>query len=207
MTTYTKIKNKLVAENTCLSNTTVRPRVDKYLYDIDCIDEALLNAIVHNDWTITEPQISMFYNRIEILSHGGLPRGMTKKQFFEGSSKPRNATLMRIFLSMNLVEHTGHGVPTIVNKYGEEAFEIEDNYINCTIPFDREVMEYRIKSGGIPQDGGINGGINGGIKPSDKKVLSLILTSPDDTAAQIAEKSDIGKRTVERFLAFYRKKV
>ena len=48
-------------------------------------------------------------------------------------------------------------------------------------------MEYRIKSGGIPQDGGINGGINGGIKPSDKKVLSHILTSPDDTAAQIAK--------------------
>lgn len=44
-------------------------------------------------------------------------------------------------------------------------------------------MEYRIKSGGIPQDGGINGGI----KPSDKKVLSHILTSPDDTAAQIAK--------------------
>ena len=124
--------------------------------------------------------------------------GMTKKQFFEGISKPRNATLMRIFLSMNLVEHTGHGVPTIVNKYGEEAFEIEDNYIKCTIPFDREVMEYRIKSGSIPQ----NGGINGGIKPSDKKVLSHILTSPDDTAAQIAEKYDIGKRTVERSLAF-----
>ena len=59
-------------------------------------------------------------------------------------------------------------------------------------------MENRIKSGGIPQDGGINGGI----KPSDKKVLSHILTSPDDTAAQIAEKYDIGKRTVERSLAF-----
>ena len=113
---------------------------------------------------------------------------------------------MRIFLSMNLVAHTGHGVPTIVNKYGEEAFVIEDNYIKCTIPFDREVMEYRIKSGGIPQDGGINGGINGGIKPSDKKVLSHILTSPDDTAAQIAEKCDIGKRTVERSLAFLQKK-
>ena len=99
---------------------------------------------------------------------------------------------------MNLVEHTGHGVPTMVNKYGEEAFEIEDNYIKCTIPFDREVMEYRNKSEGIPQDGGI--------KPSDKKVLSHILTSPDDTAAQIAEKCDIGKRTVERSLAFLQKK-
>ena len=75
-----------------------------------------------------------------------------------------------------------------------------NNYIKCTISFDRDVMEYRIKSGGI------NGGINGGIKPSDKKVLSHILTSPDDTAAQIAEKCDIGKRTVERSLAFLQEK-
>lgn len=44
----------------------------------------------------------MFNNRLEILSHGGLPSGMTKKQFFEGISKPRNRTLMRIFLSMDL---------------------------------------------------------------------------------------------------------
>ena len=46
--------------------------------------------------------------RLEILSHGGLPSGMTKKQFFDGISKPRNATLMRIFLNMGLTEHTGH---------------------------------------------------------------------------------------------------
>ena len=67
-------------------------------------------------------------------------------------------------------------------------------------------MEYRIKSGGIPQDGGINGGINGGIKPSDKKVLSHIITWPDDTATQIAEKCGISKRTVERSLAFLQEK-
>jgi predicted HTH transcriptional regulator len=33
---------------------------------------SVLNALVHNDWTITEPQFSMFSDRIEILSHGGL---------------------------------------------------------------------------------------------------------------------------------------
>lgn len=37
----------------------------------------------HNDWTITEPQISMFHDRLEILLHGGLPSGMTKKQFLK----------------------------------------------------------------------------------------------------------------------------
>lgn len=83
----------------------------------------------------------MFENRLEILSHGGLPSGMTKKQFFEGISRPRNATLMRIFLNMGLTEHTGQGIPTIVKKYGETVFEIEDNYIRCTIPFDEEVLD------------------------------------------------------------------
>ena len=102
--------------------TAIRPRKDTYLFDYNCVNEAVLNAFVHNDWTITEPQISMFDNRLEILSHGGLPSGMTEKQFFEGISKPRNATLMRIFLSMGITEHTGHGIPTIIKKYGEEVY-------------------------------------------------------------------------------------
>ena len=199
LTTYSKLINKLVAENTCVSNTTVRPRIDKYLYDLDSVNEAILNALVHNDWTITEPQVSMFDNRIEILSHGGLPSGMTKKAFFEGVSKPRNMTLMRIFLSMGLVEHTGHGIPTIVERYGEDVFEITEQYIRCVIPFDEEVMAHR--NGGLNDTPVTNGGLNGGLKPSEKKVLSSILESPDDTASQMAEKLELGKRTVERALA------
>ncbi len=41
----------------------------KYLFDYDAVNEAVLNALVHNDWTITEPQISVFSDRMEILSH------------------------------------------------------------------------------------------------------------------------------------------
>ena len=82
LTTYDKIKNRLQAENVSISDTTVRPRRDIFLFDYDCVNEAVLIALVHNDWTITEPQISMFEDRIEVLSHGGLPRGMTKKTIF-----------------------------------------------------------------------------------------------------------------------------
>lgn len=159
LTTYDKIKNRLQAENVSISDTTVRPRKDIFLFNYDCVNEAVLNALVHNDWTITEPQISMFEDRIEILSHGGLPSGMTKKQFFAGISKPRNTTLMRIFLNMGLTEHTGHGIPTIVNTYGEEAFEIEDNYIRCTIHFDKHVLdEIVIKNVGL--NVGLSVGLN-----------------------------------------------
>ena len=123
------------AENICISDTAVRPKKYTYLFDFDCVNEANLNALVHNDWTIAEPQISMFNDRLYIFSHGGLPNGMTKEQFLDGVGKPRNATLMRIFLNMGLTEHTGHGIPTIVEKYGKDVFEIESNYIRCTYSF------------------------------------------------------------------------
>ena len=81
--------------------------------------EALLNAIVHNDWTISEPLVSFCSDRIEITSHGGIPREITKNDFFNGVSHPRNSVLMRIFLKLGIVEHTGHGIPKIIEKYGK----------------------------------------------------------------------------------------
>ena len=91
LSVYEKIKARLSAENICISDTTVRPRKDIYLFDYDAVNEAVLNAIVHNDWTISEPQISLFSNRMEILSHGGLPNGMSTEDFYQGISHPRNS--------------------------------------------------------------------------------------------------------------------
>ena len=70
---YEQLMNRISSENICLSDTTVRPRIDTYLYDYDCVNEAVINAIVDNDWTVTEPQISFYSDRMDILSHGGLP--------------------------------------------------------------------------------------------------------------------------------------
>ena len=53
--------------------------------------------------------------------------------FFQGISRPRNDMLMRIFLNMELTEHTGHGVPTIVSKYGKGVFQIDEGYINVVM--------------------------------------------------------------------------
>lgn len=193
LTTYGKIKNRLQAENICISDTTVRPRKDTYLFDFDCVNEAILNALVQNDWTITEPQISMFHNRLEILSHGGLPSGMTKEQFFDGISKPRNATLMRIFLNMGLTEHTGHGIPTIVEKYGIDVFQIESNYIRCTIPFEKEVID-QIDNKNV----GLNVGLNVALNKTEKKVIELLIENPSVASVELAEIIGVTKRTIER---------
>ena len=53
------MKDRLIAENICKTDTTVRPRKDEYLYNMDCVNEALVNLLVHNDWTITEPLVAL----------------------------------------------------------------------------------------------------------------------------------------------------
>ena len=177
------------AENICISDTTVRPRKDTYLFDFDCVNEAILNSLVHNDGTITKPQISMFHNGLEILSHGGLPSGMTKEQFFDGISKPINATLMRIFLNMGLIEHAGYSIPTIVEKYGRGVFQIESNYIRCTIPFEKEIID---------QIDNKNVDLNVGLNKTEKKVIKLLIENPSITSVELAEIIGVAKKTIER---------
>jgi hypothetical protein len=58
---------------------------------------------------------------------------MTEEEFYSGVSRPRNSVLMRIFLNLGIVEHTGHGIPMIVEKYGKEAFDIHQTYIDVTL--------------------------------------------------------------------------
>ena len=191
---YRQLMNRIAAENICISNTTVRPRVDTYLFDYDSVNEAIVNAIVHNDWSITEPQVSFFKDRIEILSHGGLPHTLSLEEFYRGISKPRNVRLMKIFSDLDIVDHTGHGVPIIIEKYGREAFDISDNHIIVTIPFNQEVVN------------SINVGVNVGVSvdvnlnENERKIIDLVLNDPTLTAEKISGHIEKSKRTVERYL-------
>ncbi len=189
---YEQIRNRLAAEDVCATDTTVRPRQDRYLFDFNCVNEAVINAFVHNDWNVSQPLISMFQNRIEIFSHGGLPKGQTRDMFFRGVSRPRNDMLMRIFMNMNLAEHTGHGIPTILAKYGETAFEITDSYILVTIPYAPDVLE-RLRVGGRV-------GVHPDLNSTEKNTLGLLRENPNATADVIAARLGVSRRTVERAL-------
>ena len=191
---FKQMMNRIASENICISNTTVRPRIDTYLFDYDSVNEAIVNAIVHNDWSIAEPQVSFFHDRIEILSHGGLPHTLSLEDFYRGISKPRNIRLMKIFSDLDIVDHTGHGVPIIIEKYGRGAFEISDNHIIVTIPFDLEVM----KSINVGVNVGVNVDVN--LNKNERQIIELILNDPTLTAEKISIEINKTKRTAERYL-------
>ena len=193
---YEKMKGRLELENICKTITSVRPRKDIYLYDFDAVNEALINAIIHNDYRITSPLVSFFDDRLEIISHGGLPAGLSKEEFFKGISKPRNEQLSEIFKRLGIVEQTGHGIPTIIQKYGREAFDIKDNYINVIIPFNKEVLANH----------GAISGVDNGMNENENAILDLIKANPNLSAREISELLGIPFRSVQRYLSNLKEK-
>ena len=163
---------------------------------MNAVNEAIINAIIHNDWTISQPLFCIFSDRIEILSHGGLPNGQSKEQFFNGVSCPRNDMLMTIFNQMNISEHTGHGIPVIVSKYGQEAFEITNSYVNVIIPFNEEVVAV----GGNPVGNPV------GNSELENFVISSVLENKKISANAISKQLGISQRSVERAFATLKEK-
>lgn len=108
------------------------------LFDEDAFREAIINAFVHNQWiTGNAPMITVFSDRIEILSRGKMPPGQTMEGFYAGESVPVNHKLSDMFLQLHISERTGRGVPKITEVYGKETYEFRENSIVVSIPFTR----------------------------------------------------------------------
>jgi len=111
-------------------------RKETSLFESKAFNEAIINAILHNKWLDgNEPMISVFSNRIEILSRGTLAPTQSLEGFFLGESIPVNDKLSDIFLQLHISEKSGRGVPKIVETYGKECIEFRKNSIVVKIPF------------------------------------------------------------------------
>lgn len=102
--------------------------------------EAIANAIIHRVWDVkSQIRVSMYNDRIEIVSPGGLPSSITKEEFLSGNiSVLRNRILANVFYRLNYVEIFGTGIERIKQIYRDSAFEpsfeVSENYIKIVLP-------------------------------------------------------------------------
>lgn len=158
----------------------ISERRDVPLFDYEAFHEAVLNAFIHNKWlTLNSPQISIFTDRIEILSHGGLAIDQDEKGFYSGASLPVNDVLASIFLQLRISERSGRGVPKIIGRYGKNAIQIEKNRIIVTIPFEKIGVNEFIVSNKVSNKGSIK--LNG----TQEKIVSSIRNNPNVTINQL----------------------
>lgn len=169
------------------------------LFNADAFREALINSFVHNKWVDgNAPMITVYSNRIEILSRGFLAPGQTIDGFYAGESVPVNQKLSDIFLQLHISERSGRGVPKITEIYGKDVFDLRENSIAVTLPFafvDEKVVD------------------KVAYKPVDKiemnstqaKVLDIIRDNPDITQPQIAAKLGLGKTAIQNCVVVLKK--
>jgi ATP-dependent DNA helicase RecG len=124
-------------------------RIDKRDYPAEAVREALLNALVHRDYSFGDSTlISIFDDRIELVSIGGLARDITFNDMMLGVSVARNRNLANVFYRLTLIEAYGTGMPKIIRSYSSYAakpqIEVTDNAFKITLPNINEISEKAI---------------------------------------------------------------
>ena len=129
------VLDKIDLENRTAATITAKERKEQRLWNAIALREAIINAFVHNDYTREiPPKFEIFTDRIEITSAGSLTEGLSKEEFFEGFSIPRNKELMRIYKDLEMVEQLGSGIPRILETYGKECFNFSENFLRMVFP-------------------------------------------------------------------------
>jgi len=171
----------------------ISERKDVPLFNYEAFHEAILNAFIHNKWlTLNAPQISIFTDRIEILSHGGLAIDQDESGFYSGSSLPVNEVLASIFLQLRISERSGRGVPKIVSIYGRDSIKIEKNRITVTIPFNKiNVNSFEIVSDKV---------YHKVTNKTEDIIIAIIRDNPNITVNQLMIKTSLSEPGVKKNL-------
>ena len=171
------------------------------LFDNKAFREAIINAVLHNYWVGgNEPMISVFTDRIEILSRGTIAPGQTMEGFFLGESVPVNDKLSEIFLQLHISEKSGRGVPKITEMYGKDAFTFRENSIVVTIPFKKikktgnktDEKKDDISSGEMPKK----------LNARRLRIISEMRDNPNVTTAELSMMLSISETAINNNISF-----
>ena len=122
-------------------------RMDQRDYPETAVREALLNSLVHREYSFSSSTlISIFSDRIEFVSLGGLVKGLTLKDIMLGISQCRNEKLAAVFYRLQLIEAYGTGIPKIIESYEgcscQPKIESSDNAFKITLPNRNQDLAY-----------------------------------------------------------------
>ena len=114
-------------------------RTDKQDYPEEAIREALLNALVHRDYSFSGSIIiNVNDSKMEFISLGGLLPGLSTEDIRIGVSQPRNKKLAEIFHRLRLIESYGTGIRRIFKLYencpAQPIIEATNNAFKIVLP-------------------------------------------------------------------------
>lgn len=122
-------------------------REERYEIPLVAIREAILNAIIHRDYTRnSDIKVAVYDDIVEIVSPGGLPNGLTVEEVFNGRSELRNKVLAKLFKELDYIEVWGSGLKRIKQICDEEnvPFEFKETGNFVSVVFKRRIENKKV---------------------------------------------------------------
>lgn len=113
-------------------------RVERPVYPPDVLREGIVNALIHRDYllTSTDIELALYGDRLEIISPGRLPNGITPERMRAGTRAARNQLLKDVMRDYRYLEHMGMGVPRKIvrgmrehNGTDPDLIELDERFV------------------------------------------------------------------------------
>ncbi len=179
--TYLELRNQIKATFDGLY------RKDKRDYPEEALREAMLNAIVHRDYSFSASTlVSVYADRLEFVSIGGLLEGVAIDDIMLGLSVCRNPKLAAVFYRLNLIEAYGTGMQKIMEAYRDcsrkPSIEVTNNAFKISLPNMNIDYEAETASG------------------SEQKILSYLKNHEFITRSEVDNLLNVSQSTSSRII-------
>jgi ATP-dependent DNA helicase RecG len=167
-------------------------RIDKFPMPYEVLREAVLNAVIHKDYSTGNPiHIKIYDDKVIVYNDQQLPSNMTPAKLLKGvRSIPHNPLISNVFFRSGQIEAWGRGIEKMINgcvadNLPKPEFDVSPNIFSICF----HVRNYN--------HGGVNGGVKSGTYEIRKVIVNLMQENPEISADQIANALDTTKRRVE----------
>lgn len=113
--------------------------MERPAYPADALREAIVNALIHRDYllTSTDIELAVYSDRLEIVSPGRLPNGITPDRMRAGTRAARNQLLKDVMRDYRYLEHMGMGIPRKIvrgmrehNGTEPDLIELDERFVD-----------------------------------------------------------------------------
>ena len=147
--------------------------------------EAIANALVHRMWDVKASiKVSMYLDRIEINSPGGLPEGINEEEYLNGQiSILRNPIIGNVFFRLKYIEKFGTGIMRINYAYKDAIekpkYKVFPNSIQVVLPVFTDMKD---------------------LSTEEKMIWKLLREKDEMTRSELAKATGLGKDKTIRVL-------
>lgn len=169
-------------------------RVDRYEVPIEAIREAVVNAVVHRDYSLagSDIKLAIFDDRIEITSPGALPKALEIEDILLGRSEIRNRVIARFFKEIRFIEQWGTGITRMIlacKNAGlrEPEFKESGLFFQVIIYKGSRKSSQKVSGKGSQKDS----------QKSSQKIFEAMKANPSITIYELSEMLGISDRAVK----------